>query len=363
MYKKTMKTIFVPLVLMCITNLCIALSNACPNVSEEVVVYEDVSLPSERTSVSAVWDGTDAYIFGGECKNSVLTDIVRYTPSDTSIEILTARLPVGIADAAAVWTGGTNAYLFGGRSDVGVLDCIINFDPNTDAIKIMTAKLPSPRKCASAAWNDKNVYIFGGYNQDGELLDEIVRYNPSTDRITVMGAKLPYKVAETSAIWHGKYAYIFGGKTSNGKVLNKIIRYDPYTDTITVMSAELPAPRYDTAVVHAGCRIYIFGGYSYMNTHISKLDEIVRYEPETDRIVVMESSLPTPIIGYAVWGGECAYIFNGENGNIIKYIPAEKQSENQNWLKDFALTIVICVEAIVIVVLLRVIADYKLHQK
>lgn len=273
---------------------------------------------SERYGASAVWDGTNAYIFGGRGSEPQLDKIVRYNPTTNTLTTMSTTLPTGRFHTSAAWVG-TNAYIFGGL-DCCVLNQIVRYNPTTNTVTTMSATLPTGRWSTSAVSDGTNVYIFGG-SEGGSYPNQILRYNPPTDTLTVMSATLPSGRSDPSAVWDGTYIYIFGGFNAGSK-LNDIVRYNPTTNTVTTMSATLPTGRYATSAVWDGTNAYIFGG----SDSSGPLNEIVRYNPATNTVTTMRATLPTTRLWTsAVWTGTNPYIFSGlEAGlfnGIVRYDP------------------------------------------
>jgi len=188
---------------------------------------------SGRGHMSAIWNGRAAYLFGGikapdESNPSVyLDEILKFEPVTSAetvpVEILPVKLPHVRAHTSAVWDG-KNAYIFGGWyinvTRVEFLDDILKFNPATNELTTMQARLPTARAYTSAIWDGSNAYIFGGQtrliNESEITLDEIVRYNPSTDEVSILPQRLPSPRHATVAVWNGSAAYIFGGRDGIG---------------------------------------------------------------------------------------------------------------------------------------------------
>lgn len=187
------------------------------------------TLPSGRLFTSAVWDGQNAYIFGGNGPTPTfarLNQIVRYNPSTDTVTIMRATLPTARCCTSAVWDG-TNAYIFGGW-DGSVTDQIVRYNPAADTVTIMSATLPTTRSSTSAVWGGTYAYIFGGSLTccpQPLHSNQIVRYNPATNAVAVMTPTLPTGRCCTSAVWDGKSTYIFGGW--DGSDTDQIVRYTP----------------------------------------------------------------------------------------------------------------------------------------
>lgn len=265
------------------------------------------TLPSARYGTSAVWDGTDAYVFGGHDARNPGTrfdDIVRYDPQTNVATVLAAALPSGRYAASVVWTG-TDAYLFGGQGAT-LLDEIVRYNPQTGTVSVMTAKLPTGRAFTSAVWDGTHAYVFGGLDSTFAFTDEIVQYDPATDTVTVMATALPTARSGTSAVWDGGSAIVFGG-FDGWDHLDEIVRYTPGTGAVAVLGATLPTPREFMAAVWTGSEAQLIGGRKP-----SHLDEIVRFSPASGAVTVRTATLPTGRYeASAVWDGARAYVFGG----------------------------------------------------
>lgn len=187
---------------------------------------------SGRGDMSAIWDGKSAYLFGGRkapgesIPKAFLDEILKFEPSkpSASVEILPVKLPHVRAYTSVVWDG-KNAYIFGGgfineTYDFEFLDDILKFNPATNEVTTMKAKLPTGRAYTSAIWDGNNAYIFGGQtrliNGSRIALDEVVRYNPSADEASILPQRLPTQREGTVAVWTGPVVYIFGGRDGTG---------------------------------------------------------------------------------------------------------------------------------------------------
>jgi N-acetylneuraminic acid mutarotase/fibronectin type 3 domain-containing protein len=284
---------------------------AAPPSAADTATVMSATLPAAQQGTSAIWDGTNAYIFGGDSLNQ----IVRYNPGTDTATVTGATLPTARRFTSAVWDG-TNAYIFGGWDDAGLLNEIVRYNPATNTVVTMSATLPSGRWGTSAVWDGTNAYIFGGTDTGATHRDQIVRYNPVTNAVTIMSVTLPSGRDRTSAIWDGTNAYVFGGWDGGW---DEIVRYNPATNSVTTMSAVLPSNRWATSAVWDGTSAYIFGGYDG-----ARLGDVVRYNPLTNSVTTMSADLPSNRSGTsAIWDGTSAYVFGGESlDEIVQYNPA-----------------------------------------
>jgi hypothetical protein len=277
-------------------------------------------LPTARGMTTAIWDGSNSYIFGG-WDTWFLDDIVRFNPSTGTVTLLPSPsiLPTARYATSAIWDG-SNVYIFGGGTPSGYLDDIVQFNPSTDTVTLLSSPsvLPTPRSSTSAIWDGNNAYIFGGSDSSG-YLNEIVRFNPTTGVVTVLPfpSVLPTARAWTSAIWDGSNAYIFGGINSGG-LLNDIVRFNPTTSLVTLMenldpAIKLPTARWLTSAIWDGSNAYIFGGDETdgVPAHIW-LNDIIQFNPTAVRVLPYPDKLPTGRgVTSAIWDGRNAYIFGG----------------------------------------------------
>jgi len=299
-------------------------------------------LPDVRSYASAVWDGSNAYVFGGASLSGPSNQILKYNPASDTISVMSATLPDPLCDMPAVWTGGY-AYLFGGYvAPLHTSNKIVRYDPLADTITVMGAVLPTyayPVYSMSAIWDGNAAYLFGGY--DGyAYFDHILKYDPVLDQITTMSARLPTGIKWMSAVWTGHHAYVFGGRTSSG-VTNQIVKYNPALDTMTSVSATLPESVYATSAVWTGTYAYIFGGRTMQNVDSAK---IFKYDPALDSCSVVGESLPSPRAATcAVWDGDSAFIFGGELAasatvcdEIVRFSPvSDEGTVSLPWRDDF----------------------------
>jgi N-acetylneuraminic acid mutarotase len=183
---------------------------------------------------------------------------------------------------------------------------------------------------ASSVYDGKNVFLFGGSGESPQK--GIVQFNTSVYYALYLPVDLPTQISFSSAIWNGESAFIFGGLGPDDDYdFSKIIKFTPYENTISIMNANLPGDRTRTSAVWDGKYAYIFGGSYGEDKDWAQSDEILRYDPVSDKLTVLPTRLPTPRESMsAVWTGSSAYIFGGflEDGNltdeILKFTPPKE---------------------------------------
>jgi len=142
-------------------------------------------------------------------------------------------------------------------------------------------------------------------------------------------AELPQGLKDPSSVWTGEAVYVFGGLSWTGgssDFSDEIVRYEPDTGNVTVMDARLPwkgaaasSVWDDRSRPEAGCP----EGCAY----VFWKDTVTRYDPSTDTVEEMNASLPNRVTETtAVWTGQRAYIFGGQVGfssvdQILRYDP------------------------------------------
>jgi hypothetical protein len=303
----------------------LGLSNIClffmpVNAGSAHIEIMSTRLPSPRCQGAAVWDGSNAYFFGGGNQTGPMNQILRYNPSSNTITTMSATLLDPVTDPCAVWSG-QYVYLFGGYKAPGsTSDKISRYNPTMDTITEMSAKLPtysSPLYSVSAVWTGNEAFLFGGYD-GGSYYDLILKYDPTLDQTTIMTEKLPFAVKWTSAVWTGNCAYIFGGRTASG-ISNNIIRYDPAAHSVTTMSATLPDPVFFTSAVWTGTYAFMFGGGLSTSGRVIS-NKITRYDPALNECTTVEVTLPSSRDGTsAIWNGQSAFIFGGLSTDNIPF--------------------------------------------
>jgi len=154
-----------------------------PTTGAVTILSSPSVLPTARTGTSAIWDGSNAYIFGGRDSSDLLVDdIIKFNPNTGTVTLLSSPsvLPTARWWSSAIWDGN-NAYIFGGDRSVTFdnhLNEIVQFNPSTGKVIVLPASdiLPTARVYTSAIWDGRHAYIFGGY--DGDNLDDIVQFDP-----------------------------------------------------------------------------------------------------------------------------------------------------------------------------------------
>lgn len=323
------------------------------------------SLPSPRSRTSAVWANGSAYIFGGRTGApsqgySNTRQIVKFTPGAGSTVV--GQLPPtpkfsgcqgldGREDTSAIWDG-SNAYIFGGYDRSGFpVDEIVRFNPATLEARVV-ARLPRPTAGAGVAWDGESAYLFGGYvlpsqpsqpppppgcqgfpnpGPPPQLSDQIVRFTPDANggRATTLSTTLPTPRNHSAAVYENPYIHVYGGHTGQDAT-DEILSFAPIDGTFDEYRARLPSPRHDASAFWlpgpAGEGIaYIFGGAA-SSLDDNATNEIVAHDPVqgagsaevVDRLPGGRAHV-SAVASDAVGG----YLFGGESGPGGRDLSAE----------------------------------------
>ncbi len=347
-----------------ITLLILTISTTSGNVSGFTLEKNPTELPLPLRYSSSVWDGTKFYIFGGQTPGEILTTIWSFDPGSGVITELAVKLPTPIHSHTAIWTGD-EAWIFGGISYSGEpVAEIVRFRPPA-TIELINDSLAYGLKGGSTVWAGKYIYHFGncvGTAKCGQ--NNTVRFDPTTRNSEVLEEPLPGPRAGTSTVWVNGSAYIFGGKTGRGNQgqTSEIIKFTP-GEGYKIMNAQLPTPRFRTSAYWDGNYAYIFGGYNPNGFN----DEILRYEPNTDKIEILQVKLPTPRASRAgAFNGEKFYIFGGEDQDseldeILEFDISDSEKDSEKADNNINIELLIIVATIFIAVI--VIILFVRHSK
>lgn len=188
------------------------------------------SLPIPLACPTAIWDGSNVYLFGG----SLSRIIWRYSPSTGAITPA-GSLPEALWSVSSVWTG-THAYLFGGRTSGLPVPSktILRYDPVIEAVIKLDIELPKPYADGGAIWAGSAAYVFGR---------EIWRFEPQSQTLATMRAVLPdWAQSQTTAVWDGSRAHVLAGWPMGNATLypNTVLHYTPQVDFLSFDGNLLP---------------------------------------------------------------------------------------------------------------------------
>jgi fibronectin type 3 domain-containing protein len=208
----------------------------------------NVTFPFEVEGTSAVWNTLQgvAYIFGGKhddvggqaCHPECAMMIWEFDPLPfPTLSPLNVTLPSARWYTSAAWDG-TVAYIFGGEGPNGTLGEILRFDPVEQTVTLL-GTLPTARTGTSAVWAGTDAYVFGG--DEGETrTDEIVRFTPTA----------PQAPTASPGPGAGQHTVSWTPPASAGLSPVQFYRVYDATGAVPVVLAEVPVPT--TSYVHTG---------------------------------------------------------------------------------------------------------------
>jgi hypothetical protein len=277
---------------------------------------EPAVLPTSHAFTSAIWNGTHAFIFGGQQGSTHHNHVHRYDPATGTMTTMGALMPSGRSYTAAVFDGVRYAYVFGGYlGGAGSLPSsgtnqILRYDTVLDVFAVMSATLPTNSWGYSAIYDGTNAYIYGGNFCTGTFASAapcpIVRYTPGGS-VTTLSATLPNARYVTAAIYDGTNAYVFGGlRPFVGTFLTDVIRHDIAAGTAAVVAA-LPAGRPSLAAAYDGTTAYVIGGV----VGASATTSILTFDPTTATVGTYARVLPAATSAHSAVWGPTGFVFAG----------------------------------------------------
>ncbi len=278
-----------------------------PSTSTWAQTYADL-IPNPRTEHTAVWTGTEMFVFGGRSEGGSFENGGIYDPAlNTWSQYSTTNVPSFRERHRSVWTG-TEVIVWGGqfssRTDTGG-----RYNPATDTwTATTTVGAPGPRASFGTAWTGSEMIVWGG--SDSTTLNDGARYDPATDSWTAMsGTGAPSARNYPRMIWTGSEALVWGGSLNDDGA-----RYDPVGDTWTpISSVGAPSGRSGHTTVWTGTEAIVWGG----GVNTSGGDTGGRYNPATDTWQPTSlSNVPTQRVWHsAVWTGEEMVVWGGRQSS------------------------------------------------
>lgn len=279
-----------------------------------------VGAPSPRYYATAVWTGTEMIVWGGwgGGGSGALADGGRYDPiQDRWLPLSTFLAPSARQYHSAVWTG-TQMFVWGGVGNgpnpvsTGGL-----YDPATDTWFVVTnSGAPSARILASIAWTGSKVLIWGGQTFGG-LLNDGALYDPIQNSWQAMGGAAPAARTGGTAIWTGSTFLVWGGASALGfaPTLDTGGIYDPKSNSWTSTAmAGVPTARADHSSVWTGSRLVVWGG-AYRDGLGADvfLDSGGIFDPAANVwSPTTRTGAPSPRIGaFAVWAETQMLVWSG----------------------------------------------------
>lgn len=192
---------------------------------------------------------------------------------------------------------------------------------SADSIETAMGNLPTPLGKSAVATDGNNIFIFGGTSccSGPGATDAIYRYDPRADNVSLMFGRLPTPRYGAQAVWTGTAFLIAGGFSGVGgsAPLDEIIRYDPQTDTAQTMPTRLLAGEYDAAAAWDGHAMFIFSGRNSA-LQFGRTENTMKYDPAAGTVVNLSQS-PIGEGGSAVFDG--TNIWLTQYNVLVRYNP------------------------------------------
>jgi N-acetylneuraminic acid mutarotase len=298
-------------------------SRYSPSTDTWVATAVGASLPSGRSSASAVWTGTEMIVWGGFNNAGYLNSGGRYNPSTGtwSATSMGSNLPAGRYRHTVVWTGAEMIVWGGDNGTFPFLKSGGRYNPATNswAATSLGPSAPIGRCWHTAIWTGTEMVAWGGYTNSYGHPDENTggRYSPTTDTWipTSLGGTPPAGRDRHSAVWTGSEMIVWGGQFNSGP-MNSGGRYIPAIDTWfpTSTGTDVPSARLDHTAVWTGHEMIVWGGNG---PGFSFPADGGRYNPATDTWAATSlNGAPQPRShNEAVWTGTEMIVWGGFNSN------------------------------------------------
>ena len=307
------------------------------------------NVPSARTTVYVVWDGTEMIVWGGEDGSTYYNTGGRYNPVTdswipTSIGANVPEARENNLNHRAVWDG-TEMIIWGGANGPTgqtVLNTGGRYNPATDSWlpTSVGANVPAARTYFPSVWDGTEMVVWGGLVFPNTVLNTGGRYNPVTDtwRPTSTGTNVPIARCLHTAVWDGTDMIVWGG--DNFQVSNITYnsggRYNPVSDAWrpTSIGANVPSARRLPDAVWDGTEMIVWGGdetntWNFTNTG-------GRYNPATDSWLPTSTGTNVPSARQGplyIWDGTEMIVWGGQdNSDIFLNTGGRYNPATDSWL-------------------------------
>jgi|DewCreStandDraft_4_1066084.scaffolds.fasta_scaffold00060_173 hypothetical protein len=224
-----------------------------------------VGAPSARTGHSAVWTGQSMIVWGGTGQGQYWNTGGRLAAGTAVWQTLsTNNAPSGREGHICIWTG-RQMLVWGGRNFDGLLRDGALYDPSLDQwTALPTHGAPTERFGATGVWTGDSLIVWGGQGPGGRLNDGArLRFDAQGQPVAwepLAQSNAPSARTGHSAVWTGQLLLIWGGMGPSGP-LNDGARYDPGTGLWQPLSTnQAPPARHLHNAVWTGRDMLILGG-------------------------------------------------------------------------------------------------------
>ena len=289
-------------------------------------------LPVSGPGHTAVWTGSEMIVWGGYDDTTFFGDLNtggRYNPStDNWVATSTANAPVARAGHTAIWDGREMIVWGGQDENYAFLNSGGRYNPSTDSwTATSTTNVAAARTFHTAVWTGSEMIVWGGDDENYDEVNTGGRYNPDTDAWTATSiVNAPVARAQHTAVWSGSEMIVWGG-ASGAFSTRTGGRYNASTDSWTPTStADAPSGRAFHTAVWSGTEMIVWGGENSVNTG-------GRYNPSTDGWTAT-STVDAPsgrTRQNAVWTGSEMIIWCGDNQGFFFTTGGRYNPSNDSW--------------------------------
>ncbi len=221
-----------------------------------------LDLPTPRSGLALVADGTQLYAIGGRDARAVLSQVLRYEPTGPRWRPRAAK-PTAVTDAAAVMVQGKVVVPGGCDASGQALAVVELYDPQSDRWSV-GAPLPEPRCGYALVALEGQVYLFGGRRSDDVATASaaVYRYDPTADQWQGLDP-MPLPRADLAAVAvTASRIHVLGGRDVAGQLQTSHWSFQPYAEGSWNTEAGPPLPEGRAGLAAAALldRIYVVGG-------------------------------------------------------------------------------------------------------
>ena len=230
-------------------------------------------------------------------KYALIDDEITFTDAVGAAKVWErlADLPEPARFADLVRLGDLLYHIFG-KKDGGGVCAIWKYDPDTD---LWTTDFEDPnfdiwyhRACQLGGY----IYILGGIDiSSAEYVRKLYKYDPSTRTITDTGADyVGGIVAHVMEAFEDLNLIVSAGGALEGMATDLTRRYSPATNTWSA-GANAPEKFYRSGSAVISSFMYVVGGYKATDAGTVYLEDVLRYDPESDSWTISSAASPIPV--------------------------------------------------------------------
>jgi N-acetylneuraminic acid mutarotase len=273
--------------------------------------FAQKSLPSARSGVSAVLDGSLEYVLGGlDTSGTPAATVYARNLANGKWRTL-PPMPIARWVFAAAVGGDGRVYAIGGDNSNGPTAEVDAYSPTSNSWTTV-APLPTTNYGMTAATgSDGRIYVMGGLDLvNGGALAAVEVYDPTTNAWASVAPMSTQRYGGAAALGLDGRIYVMGGNTTgyHGDGVSSAEAYSPASNTWTTLPSMSAARSYLSAATGADGRVYALGGLDPNGTYLSSVEayniQLGAWQPI--------APLPTPLgDSAAVSAGGTVSVFGG----------------------------------------------------